>query len=78
MSLAAPLCRADAAAGLSDLQGGRFAEAVQAWREAAAGGDATAALYLGAMYDIGEGVGQDYGQALGWYGLPHRAAARPG
>ncbi len=69
--LAAPAW-ADTAAGLAQFQAGRFAEAVQAWRDAAAGGDADAALYLGALNDTGFGVAQDFGQALDWY---KRAAA---
>ncbi len=64
--------RADTAAGLAQFQSGHFAEAVQAWRDAAAGGDAEAALYLGALNDTGLGVAQDFTQALDWY---KRAAA---
>ena len=66
VGLASP-SRADTAAGLSQFQAGRFAEAVQSWHEAAQAGDGRAALYLGALNDTGVGLAQDYGQALDWY-----------
>ncbi len=50
------------------------AQAVQRWRTAALAGDPEAALFLGAMYDTGQGVEQDYAQALAWY----RRAAEAG
>ena len=59
--------RADERPGLDAYEAGRFAEAVQSWQAAALAGDAKAALYLGAAYDTGMGVAQDYGQALAWY-----------
>lgn len=59
--------RADTASGLAAFQSGRFSEAYQAWHEAADRGDATAALYLGVLYDTGIGVPQDFGQAIQWY-----------
>ena len=49
-------------------------QAAQRWQAAALAGDPEAALFLGAMYDTGQGVGQDYAQALAWY----RRAAEAG
>jgi TPR repeat protein len=48
-------------------QSGQIAEAFQSWRAAAMSGDGRAALYLGALYDTGIGVEQDYVRALDWY-----------
>ena len=59
--------RADAQAGLTAFQTGRFSEAYQLWQESARQGDATSALYLGVLYDTGIGVPQNYAQALAWY-----------
>jgi TPR repeat protein len=66
VGLAAP-ARADTQSGLVAFQAGRFSEAFQAWHVAADHGDATAALYLGVLYDTGIGVPQGSGQALVWY-----------
>ncbi len=65
-ALALP-ARADTAGGLQEFRNGRFSEAVSAWRSAAEGGDAAAALYLGVLYDTGFGVAQSPAQALAWY-----------
>ncbi len=65
---------ADTAPGLADFREGRFAEAFEAWRTAAAAGDARGALYVGVLYDTGLGVTQDYGEAAAWY----RRAAEAG
>jgi TPR repeat protein len=54
-------------AGLADFRQGRFAEALHNWQQAAASGDARAALYVGVLYDSGLGVVQDQAQALDWY-----------
>jgi TPR repeat protein len=67
LAMAPHPARADTAAGLAQFGAGRFAEAVVSWRDAAEAGDATAALYLGALNDTGVGVPQDFGQALDWY-----------
>lgn len=48
-------------------QDGAFAEALHGWMQAASQGDARAARYVGILYDTGEGVQQDQGQALAWY-----------
>ncbi len=65
-----PPARADDAGdeqGIALFQNGRFAEAYRDWTEAAEAGDGRAARLLGVMYDSGEGVPQDRGQALRWY-----------
>ena len=53
--------------GLDDFRSGRFAEALQAWRQASAHGDPTGAVYVGVLYDSGLGVRQDYTAARLWY-----------
>ena len=60
--------------GLTDFAAGRFAEAIAAWQQAAAAGDANGDLYMGVAYDTGQGVSQDYQAALDWY----RRAAQAG
>ena len=50
------------------------AEARSWYRKAAEQGDAAAQYNLGVMYDKGEGVPQDYQEAVGWY----RKAAEQG
>ena len=64
----------DISQGLSDFAAGRFAEALTAWQQAAAAGDATGDLYVGVAYDTGQGVSQSYQMALDWY----RRAAEDG
>lgn len=77
--MAATLCWpmavwADTTAGLHDFEAGRFAEAMQQWKQSADAGDARGALYIGVMYDTGQGVPQNYTMALEWY----RRAAEAG
>ena len=55
------------AQGIALFRSGRFAEAYRDWAVAAQAGDGRAARLLGVMYDSGEGVPQDRGQALRWY-----------
>ncbi|MBV9785836.1 MAG: sel1 repeat family protein [Acidisphaera sp.] len=59
--------RGDTGAGVQDFTTGQYAEALQEWEGAANAGDARAALFIGGMYDTGQGVTQDYAQALDWY-----------
>ena len=63
----ASVVQADTANGLSEFQQGRFAEAQAEWRVAAAAGDADAALFLGVVYDVGQGAPQSPAQAADWY-----------
>jgi TPR repeat protein len=58
--------------GEQDYRGGLYEEAISSWRQAALGGDATAAYRLGVVYMDGSVAGQDYGEARRWYA---RAAA---
>jgi TPR repeat protein len=62
----------DVARGLADFRDGKFAEAFTDWWHADAAGDPRGALYLGVLYDSGQGVAQDYRGAMAWY---RRAAA---
>jgi TPR repeat protein len=45
----------------------QYAEAKTLFEEAASGGHVEAPLYLGWLYDSGEGVQQDYATARQWY-----------
>ena len=69
---------ASIASGLSDFAQGRFAEALQSWQAASNAGSATASLYLGVMYDTGQGVPQSYAEALSWYKRAGEAGSGPG
>ncbi len=62
------------ARGMAAFDARRPGQAAERWQAAALAGDSKAALFLGAMYDTGQGVGQDYAQALAWY----RRAAEAG
>ena len=53
--------------GLDDFRSGRFAEALQDWRQASANGDPNGAVYVGVLYDSGLGVPQNYTSARLWY-----------
>ena len=53
---------------------GDYATALRLLRPLANQGDASAQFYLGAMYDTGQGVPQDYPEAVKWY----RKAAEQG
>ena len=46
---------------------GDFATALREWRPLAEQGNADAQNNLGAMYDKGQGVPQDYKEAFNWY-----------
>lgn len=64
----------DVSLGLTEFKQGRFAEALREWAHASDAGDSRGALYIGVLYDTGQGVRQDYGKALDWY----RRAAEAG
>ncbi len=64
--------------GLQDFQAGRFAEALQHWRQAAGAGDATGALYVGVLYDSGLGVAHSDADARLWYGRAAQAGSAAG
>ncbi len=61
-TLAAP-----AADGQAEYESGHYAVARGIWEEQAASGDRDAALGLGLLYDLGQGVTQDFSAALHWY-----------
>ena len=63
---------ADLRAGLAAYLRGDYAGALREWRPLAEGGDPTAQLYLGLMYENGHGVAVDFGEARRWF---DRAAA---
>jgi uncharacterized protein len=61
---------ADYAAGLKAAQAGDFATAFREWKTSAEQGDAGAQYNLGQMYRRGDGVAQDYNEAVRWYHSP--------
>lgn len=69
LSVAMPAGAADYETGDRAWQAGRLADAVEAWREAAAGGDARSMLALGRRYRDGVGVPQDWVLAHMWLNL---------
>src|SRR5271157_5351904 len=60
--------------GVAAYRQGDFATAMRLLRPLADEGDAKAEFHLGRMYALGQGVGQDPGQAVAWY----RRAAQHG
>ncbi len=54
-------------AALAAYQRGDYATALREWRALAEQGDAKAQFNLGIMYSNGQGVPQDYAEALQWY-----------
>jgi uncharacterized protein YbaP (TraB family)/TPR repeat protein len=59
--------RAAADAGYEAYQRGDYAAAFAAWESAAQAGDRDAQYNLGVLYESGQGVKQDRGQAAQWY-----------
>jgi TPR repeat protein len=53
--------------GLAAAHAGDFVTAVAEWRPLAEQGDARAQFNLGAMYSNGDGVPQNYAEAVRWY-----------
>ena len=60
---------ADFQAGVEAYDRGDYATALKEWRPLAEEGDAASQANLGAMYDEGQGVPQDYVQAHLWFNL---------
>lgn len=58
---------ADIQTGLASFRTGAFAEAYHAWSAASAAGDGRGARFIGVMWDAGQGVPQDAGNALRAY-----------
>ncbi len=71
---AAPLAHAGYEEGLSAFRAGNYGPALAELTPAAKGGNADAQQLLGHMYYMGQGVAQDFAQALNW----HRKAAAQG
>ena len=57
----------DSQAGFDAANRGDFATALREWKPLAEAGDANAQYNLGVMYSKGEGVLQDYKEAVKWY-----------
>lgn len=53
--------------GFAAYQRGDYAEAMRVWQPLAEQGDAFAQGTLGFMYGTGQGVPQDYAEAVRWY-----------
>ena len=70
LALSAPQVSADAFEdAVSAYQRGDFLTAAKTFRKLAEQGDAAAQYNLGLMYDNGQGVPQDYAEAVKWYRL---------
>ena len=64
-----PLAAQDFQKGLVAYQAGDFATALQEWTPLAKAGGSSAQFNLGFMYRNGQGVPQDYTEAVKWYRL---------
>ena len=62
-------CGADFDKGLAAYKSGDYATALREWRPLAEQGHVSAQIYLGWMYENGQGVTQDSKTALKWYRL---------
>ena len=68
LTLCSSVARADDFDDAMDAyQKGNYVQAIELLRPLAAKGDAVAQFNLGLMYDNGEGVTQDYKEAVKWY-----------
>ena len=67
LSLTLPSLAGDFEKGLTAYQAGDYPTALLRWMPLAEGGDASAQLKLGTMYDKGKGVPQEYNNAMKWY-----------
>ena len=73
LSLAAPVAAGPFEDGRAAYDRGDYAHALRLWRPLADQGDTAAQFFLGSTYGAGEGVPQDYTEALKWL----RRAADP-
>jgi len=69
MTLSSPVAAQDYQKGLATYYAGDYATALQEWTPLAEAGDASAQYNLGLMYDNGQGVPEDYAEAVRWYRL---------
>jgi TPR repeat protein len=60
---------ADFQKGLTAHESGDYATALRSWKPLAKQGNTDAQFLLGAMYDNGQGVPQNYKTAVKWYTL---------
>ena len=56
-------------AGLEAYQRGDYASAMKEWHPLAEAGNPHIQFFIGGMYDLGQGVPQDNGEAVHWYRL---------
>ena len=73
-----PNARAPVADGRALFKAGRYAEAFLAWQDAAAAGNSNAPLFIGMMYDGGQGVPRNPTEALKWYLIAAKAGSPAG
>ena len=69
MALSSPVIAQDFQKGFAAYNAGDFATALQEWTPLAEAGDEVAQYSLALMYNNGEGVLQDYKEAVKWYRL---------
>ena len=69
MTFSLPVSAQDHQKGYDAAQAGDFATALQEWTPLAEAGSASAQYNLGVMYGKGQGVPQDYKEAVKWYRL---------
>ena len=69
MTLSSPLVAQDFQKGLAAAAAGDFVTALKEWKPLALAGDTNAQYNLGLMYNNGDGVPQDYKEAVKWYRL---------
>ena len=67
--IAAPVTAQDFDKGVAAAQAGDFATALKEWKPLAEDGDSAAQYNLALMYNNGDGVPQDYKEAVKWYTL---------
>ena len=64
MTLSAPVAAQDFQKGFAAYEAGDFATALQEWTPLAEQGNVSAQYNLGTLYDSGDGVPQDYKEAV--------------
>ena len=64
-----PVAAADFSKGFEAYKRGDYATAFAEWAPLAGAGNAGVQYNIGVLYHRGQGVSQDYGEALKWYGL---------
>ena len=69
MALSSPVIAQDFQKGFTAYNAGDFATALQEWTPLAEAGDVSVQFNLGLMYNYGEGVLQDYKEAVKWFRL---------